>query len=56
MDDDHAPVGRRALAKQDKHQRILEVARVLFAELGVSRVITQRVADRADVAIALYTS
>lgn len=51
MDDDHAPVGRRALAKQDKHQRILEAARDLFAELGVSSVTTQEVADRADVAI-----
>lgn len=51
MDDDHAPVGRRALAKQDKHQRILGAARSLFAELGVSTVTTQQVADRADVAI-----
>ena len=56
MDDDHPPVGRRGLAKQDEHQRILEAARELFAELGVSRVTTQQVADRADVTITLYTS
>lgn len=53
MDDDHAAVGRRARAKQDKHQRILAAARELFAELGVSRVTTQQVADRADVAIGM---
>ena len=51
MDDDQVAVGRRARAKQDKHQRILEAARGLFAELGVSTVTTQQVADRADVAI-----
>lgn len=51
MGDDHAPLGRRALAKQHKHQRILEAAHELFAERGVSRVTTQQVADQADVAI-----
>ena len=56
MDDDRAPVGRRAPAKQDEHQRILDAARELFTALRVSRVTTQQVAHRADVAIALYTS
>lgn len=43
--------GRRARATQDKRDRIYEAARALFAELGVSGVTTQQVADRADVAI-----
>ena len=45
------PVGRGERAKGDKRERIMAAARELFAERGVSGVTTQRIADRADVAI-----
>ena len=49
------PIGRRERPKQDKQERIMTAARELFAERGVSGVTTQRIADRADVAIgSLY--
>lgn len=41
--------GRRARAKQDKHERIFSAAQALFAEHGFERVTTQQIADRADV-------
>lgn len=53
------PPGRRERAKQDKRGRIMNAARELFAERGVSGVTTQQIADRADVAIGtlyLYAS
>lgn len=54
MDDDHAPVGPRARAKQDKHQRIVEAARQPFAELADVRTqVRVRVEPRT--AEALYT-
>ncbi|PRI10464.1 TetR/AcrR family transcriptional regulator [Leucobacter massiliensis] len=43
--------GRRERAKEDKRRRIMDAARTLFAEHGVGGVTTQRIADRADVAI-----
>ncbi|MEJ8284338.1 TetR/AcrR family transcriptional regulator [Curtobacterium citreum] len=42
---------RRERAKEDKSRRIVAAARALFAEHGVSRVTTQQIADRADVAV-----
>jgi len=51
--------GRRERAKEDKRRRIMDAARALFAEHGVGGVTTQRIADRADVAIGtlyLYAS
>ena len=51
--------GRRDRAKEDKRRRIMDAARALFAEHGVGGVTTQRIADRADVAIGtlyLYAS
>ncbi|KJL37148.1 TetR/AcrR family transcriptional regulator [Microbacterium azadirachtae] len=51
--------GRRERAKEDKRRRIMDAARALFAECGVGGVTTQRIADRADVAIGtlyLYAS
>lgn len=53
------PRGRRERAKVDKHRRILDAARSLFADDGVTGVTTQQIADRADVAIGtlyLYAS
>ncbi|MCX4706725.1 TetR/AcrR family transcriptional regulator [Streptomyces sp. NBC_01352] len=47
----HMPIGRRERAKKDKRERIMTAARELFAEHGVSRVTTQQIAERADVAI-----
>lgn len=45
------PLGRRERAKQDKRRRIVDAARVLFAEYGVTGTTTQQIADLADVAI-----
>ncbi len=59
MDRGSTPIGRRERVKRDKRERILAAARDLFARHGVSRVTTQQVADRADVAIGtlyLYAS
>lgn len=51
MGADRVPSGRRERAKADKRRRIMDAARALFAEHGVSGVTTQQIADRADVAI-----
>ena len=59
MEHGHMPIGRRKRAKQDKRERIMAAARELLAQHGVSRVTTQQIADRADVAIGtlyLYAS
>ncbi|TKV58341.1 TetR family transcriptional regulator [Nakamurella flava] len=42
-------VGRRERNKQDKLDRIIAAAGVLFAERGVDEVTTQEIADRADI-------
>lgn len=44
-------LGRRERGRQDKTRRILDAARTLFLERGVSGVTTQQIADRADVAV-----
>lgn len=51
MDPQSGSVGRRERAMADKRKRILDAARSLFAERGVSRVTTQEVSERADIAI-----
>ena len=43
--------GRRERGKAEKHARIADAARTLFAENGFEAVTTQQVADRADIAI-----
>ncbi|MGW4614772.1 helix-turn-helix domain-containing protein [Rhodococcus triatomae] len=48
--DDRAS-GRRERGKAEKHARIAQAARELFAEQGYEAVTTQQVADRADIAI-----
>ena len=42
-------VGRRERNKQDKLERIVAAASVLFAEHGVDEVTTQQIADEADI-------
>lgn len=44
-----APIGRRERNKQAKLERIVDVARELFAERGVDEVTTQQIADKADI-------
>jgi AcrR family transcriptional regulator len=45
------PIGCRERATQDRRERILAAAREPFATRGVNGVITQQIADRAEVAI-----
>ena len=48
---DHPPTGRREKARRDKQTRIMEAARILFAQRAAGSVTTREIADRADVAI-----
>ena len=49
-----APIGRRERRKREVRERILEVARELFATQGFAETTVDEIAERADVAPATF--